>query len=126
MGGTNQATCPPAAVRRTAKAPSPIQAQANPIRYHEVSARGEVDFHDDKGGIKCAVESAAFFTAYHDWRARSMSGDLVLAGNDGAGGHATVKFMSYPDNQGEMQVAIVVTSTTIGQTVLDLDKLAGF
>ncbi len=129
MGGSNQSTCtpPPQSAKsvKGARAAVPLAASGNPVRYHEVTSRGEVDFHDDKAGVKCAVNSAAFFSAYNPWRSK-MSEDLVLAGDDGSGGRASVTFMPYVDNLGEMQVAMTVKKATMGHSVLDLDKLAHY
>ncbi len=131
MGGSNQSTCPPPATQPTG---NPIKQKAkrraagkpiNPIRSHEVTSRGEVDFHDDTASIKCCVDSAAFFDQYNKWRPR-MSEDLILAGNDGKGGHASVILVPYVDDKGEMQVAMTVKEASIGQTICDLDMLAHF
>lgn len=123
MGGTNQATAP--APSGTAK-PAVSQSQRtsyNPVRFHE--NQGEVHFHDDKAGLKCAIETAAFFGEYHKWRP-AMTGNLALVGHDGKGGHSKVEFLPYLDDDGKMQVTIAVDAASMGQTVLDLDKLAGF
>ncbi len=128
MGGSNQTTCPPASSTARPKSKSsktPIGAASNPIRSHEVPARGEVDFHDDQAGLKCAVDSAAFFDAYNKWRPR-MTDEMILAGNDGSGGHATVTFLPYVDDGGDVQVSMVVAKAQMGKTVLDLDQLAHF
>lgn len=132
MGGSHQSTCPPPSSSATPRSKSPATGAAgfralaqNPIRSHEVTSRGEVDFHDDKEGVKCAVDSAAFFTAYSGWRSK-MSEELTLAGNDGSGGHSSVTFLPYVDDGGDMQVAMSVRKASVGQTVLDLDILAHF
>lgn len=131
MGGANQSTCPPATPAASSRKPqtskTPIGAGAalNPVRFHEVTQRGEVDFHDDNAGLKCAVNSAAFFSAYNSWR-NKLSGELMLSGNDGSGGHASVTFMPYVDDSGELQVGMTVAKTKMGKSVLDLDKLAHF
>lgn len=133
MGGSHQSTCPPPSSKSTSaralgKSPATaagLEAAQNPIRSHEVTARGEVDFHDDGAGVKCAVDSAAFFSAYSDWRSK-MSEELTLAGNDGSGGHSSVTFLPYVDDQGRMQVAQIVKKASIGQSITDLDKLAHF
>lgn len=130
MGGSNQATCPPAPSsakpRKTSKStPTSIGTALNPIRFHEVPSRGEVDFHDDKAGLKCAIDSAAFFDTYGKWRP-SMTDDLTLGGNDGSGGHSSVTFLPYVDDQGTMQVSMIVAEAEMGKTVLDLDTLAHY
>ncbi|KKL27199.1 hypothetical protein LCGC14_2387600, partial [marine sediment metagenome] len=132
MGGTNQATCQPPKSRQTGtpaakskQVHSLLPRQANPVRFHEVTSRGEVDFHDDMAGMKCAMDSAAFFDAYNKWRPK-MSDDLTLAGNDGKGGHSSVTLVPYMDDQGEMQVAMAIKKASVGQTICDLDKLAHF
>ena len=124
MGGSNQATCPPSSAKPV-KATKTSLKPANPVRYHEVTPRGEVDFHEDGAGIKCAVNSAVFFSAYNSWRSK-MSEELVLVGNDGSGGHASVTFIPYVDDQGKMQVSMNVKKATMGSSVLDLDKLAHY
>lgn len=134
MGGQNQATCPPSGSSQSAQSrlaskgakgvKTPVVA-SNPIRFHEATGRGEVDFHDDVAGLKCAVDSASFFSAYNRWRS-TMSEELILAGNDGSGGHASVTFLPYVDDVGELQVSMVVAKAKIGQTVVDLDILAHF
>ena len=133
MGGSQQNTCSPAPSTATPrKGKSAVKpASSNPIRYHEVTSRGEVDFHDELAGFKCAVDSAAFFAAYTPWRSKmseelTLSGQLVKTGVKRASGHASVTFMPYVDDAGEMQVGMVVAETKIGQTVLDLDKLANY
>ena len=130
MGGANESTCPPVSGvstpsrgKSTVKAAS--KATSNPVRYHEVTDRGEVDFHDDDAGVKCAIDSAVFFAAYSKWRPK-MADELMLTGNDGSDGHASVTFMPYVDNAGEMQVGMVVAEAKMGQTILDLDILAHF
>lgn len=129
MGGSNQSTCPPPAKPaksrgKTAKVqPSPVKS--NPIRSHEATSRGEVDFHDDLAGTKCSVDSAVFFDEYNKWRPK-MTDDLTLSGNDGAGGHASVTLVPYMDDKGKLQVTMTVKKVAMGQTVLDLDKLAHF
>ena len=123
MGGTNQATCPPPA--KTSKSRT-AGNQTNPVRFHEVTSRGEIDFHDDKAGLKCAVDSATLFSAYNKWRNAGMAEDLILSGNDGSRGHASVTLIPYVDDQGKMQVSMTVAKAQIGKTVLDLDKLAHF
>ena len=131
MGGQNQATCPPSSpaqrskTPQTPKTPQKPAVDLNPIRFHEVTSRGEVDFHDDVAGLKCAVDSASFFSAYNKWRS-TMSDGLILTGNDGDGGYASVTFLPYMDDCGELQVSMVVARTKIGQTVVDLDILAHF
>jgi len=133
MGGANQATCPPPA-RPYVPTGNPLKQkckakaaghQVDPIRFHEDTSRGEIDFHDDNAGFKCAVDSALFFDAYNKWR-QKMSEDLILLGNDGAGGHSSVAFVPYADDKGQMQVSMVVTKAQMGQTIMDLDKLAHF
>lgn len=121
MGGTNQATCPPPAIPKTSKLGS---KQKSKIRYHEVSSRGEVDFHDDKVGLKCAIEIATFHNEYSKWR-KDMSGELVLSGNDGSGGHSNVTFIPIMD-KGKMEVSMVVTKAEVGVTINDLDTLARY
>lgn len=124
MGGSNQSTCPPPTKSPKNKGKTtPIKGSI--IRSHEVTSRGEVDFHDDMAGMKCAVDSAAFFDAYNKWRPK-MSDDLTLAGNDGKGGHSSVTLVPYMDDQGEMQVAMAIKKASVGQTICDLDKLAHF
>lgn len=125
MGGSNQSTCPPPANPAKSKAKTATPTKGNAIRSHEVSSRGEVDFHDDTAGTKCSVDSAAFFDAYDKWRPK-MTDDLTLSGNDGKGGHASVTFMPYMDDGGSMQVAMTIKRAPIGQTISDLDKLAHF
>jgi len=120
MGGTNQAECPTPTI-----AVLNSTLEASPIRYHEVSSRGEVDFHDDKAKFKCAIDNGSFFTAYNKWRSE-LSENLVLLGNDGKGGHSVATFIPYTDNNGNIQVSIVVTRSQIGNTIKDLDKLAHF
>ncbi len=71
------------------------------------------------------MESTAFFSAYNPWRAE-MSQELVLAGNDGSGGHASVTLTPYVDDKGDMQVSMAVKKATMGSSVLDLDKLAHY
>lgn len=133
MGGTNQATCPPPA-KSSVPTANPLKQkgkaeaaghQVNPIRFHEVTSRGEVDFHDDQAGKKCAVDSALFFDAYNKWRPQ-MSEDLVLVGNDGAKGHASVVFTPYVDDRGKMQVSMIVSEAQMGQTILNLDRMVHF
>ncbi len=119
MGGSNQSTCPPPVTAAKSK------GKSNPIRSHEVTSRGEVDFHDDLAGVKCCVDSATFFDEYHKWRPK-MTDDLTLSGNDGSGGHASVTLVPYVDNQGELQVTMTVTKASMGQTISDLDILAHF
>ena len=132
MGGTNEAICQPPARSKTgttlrAAAVSRLKLPpVNPIRYHEVTQRGQVDFHDDAAGTKCSVDSAAFFSSYHDWRAKNMEGDLTMSGDDGKGGHMAVKFLPYVDDAGNLQVGMTVSPATIGQSVTDLDKLASY
>jgi len=125
MGGSNQATCPPASSSSKSRSKTPAKTAQNPIRFHEVTSRGEVDFHDDKAGLKCSIDSASFFTAYSDWR-QFMSDELTLVGNDGHGGHTSVTFLPYADDAGELQVSMLVAKSKMGQTVQDLDKLAHF
>lgn len=125
MGGSNQSTCPPPAKPAKSKSKSSIPIGGNPIRSHEVTSRGEVDFHDDTAGMKCAVDSAAFFDAYNKWRPK-MSDDLTLAGNDGKGGHSSVTLVPFMDDQGSMQVNMTVKKASVGQTICALDKLAHF
>lgn len=132
MGGTNQATCQPPKSRQTGtpaakskQVHSLLPRQANPVRFHEVTSRGEVDFHDDKAGLKCAIDSASFFAAYDRWRPK-MAEELTIVGNDGDKGHASVTFLPYVDDAGEMQVSMTVTKAKMGQTVVNLDKLAHF
>lgn len=127
MGGSNQSTCPPPSTtaKKKEKSKSANFLGWNPIRSHEVTQRGEVDFHDDTAGVKCAIDSAAFFSAYNSWRL-NMAEDLILAGNDGMGGRSSVTLVPYVDDQGELQVSMTVRKVSVGQTVLDLDKLAHF
>lgn len=122
MGGTNQATCSPAPATAKQK---PTTRVGNVIRFHESQPDGEVHFHDDQAKLKCAVESTTFFNEYHPWRS-SMKGNLALMGHDGKGGHSRVEFMPYVDDNGDMQIGITVDPVTIGKTVKNLDKLAGF
>ena len=140
MGGTNQSTCPPATFSNSItrwprgnnmKSPGPIGAALNPIRFHEDPSRGEVDFHDDHAGFKCAVDSAAFFSAYTPWRSRmseemTLSGQLIKTGENKPSGHASVTFLPYVDDAGELQVGMIVAEAKMGKTILDLDKLAHF
>jgi len=126
MGGTNQATCPPpAATSSKSRVSNKSQIPVNSIRYHEDTSRGEVDFHDDQAGLKCCIASALFFDAYSTWRP-AMADELTLTGSDGSGGHASVTFLPYADDAGEMQVSMVVKEAIMGQSVKDLDALAGF
>ena len=133
MGGSNQSTCPPATspdrrVNPPKRPGSKFTSLSNPIRFHEVTSRGEVDFHDDEAKIKCAVNSASFFDAYNEWRPKITDNldNLVLSGNDGKGGHSAVTLIPYMDDQGAMQVAMTVQKASVGQTICDLDKLAHF
>ena len=133
MGGSHQSTCPPAksSVQSQSSSKAPIGAASNPIRYHEVTDRGEVDFHDELAGFKCAVNSATFFAAYWPWRSKmsedlTLGGQLIKTGEKKASGHASVTFMPHFDDQGQMQVSMVVNKTSMGQTILDLDKLAHY
>ena len=131
MGGQNQATCPPSSSAqseqqsRLSKTPKKPAVDSNPIRFHEAISRGEVDFHDDVAGLKCAVDSASFFSAYSKWRTQMADG-LILSGHDGSGGHTSVTFLPYADDVGDLQVSMVVAKARIGQTVVDLDILAHF
>lgn len=126
MGGTNEATCPPPSSSVQSRSPNKSASTVRAsTRFHEAIAHGEVDFHDDAGGIKCAVDSATFFSAYNKWRPL-MTEDLTLVGHDGSGGHASVTLMSYSDDAGEIQVSIIVAKAAMGRTVLDLDKLAHY
>lgn len=125
MGGSNQATCPPASSSSKSRSKTPAKTAQNPIRFHEVTSRGECDFHDDRAGLKCAIDSATFFTAYNKWRP-CMSDELTLVGNDGHGGHSSVTLLPYTDGAGELQVSMLVTKSKMGQSVLDLDKLATY
>lgn len=119
MGGANQATCPvPSTSKSAPKA-------TNPVRFHEDTPNGNVDFHDDKAKLKCAIDSASFFSAYNRWRP-DMSSELRLLGSDGKKGHASVTFTPHIDDSGEMQVSMMVERAKIGKTITDLDKLAGF
>lgn len=127
MGGYNQATCSPvpsSAVSKGGTPKTPAKA-ANPVRFHEVPAEGEVHFHDDIADIKCAVESASFFSAYSEWRS-AMAEDLTLTGNDGSGGHTSVTFLPYIGKNGELEVGMTVAKLKVSQTLVDLDKLAHF
>lgn len=121
MGGSNQSTCPPPAIPKATK--SGVTPK-NKIRYHEVTSRGEVDFHDDNAGLKCAVDSAIFHDEYSEWR-KDMSDELILSGNDGSGGHSNVTFMPIM-SKGKMEVSMVVTKTETGTTINDLDILARY
>ena len=128
MGGSNQSTCP---VATPAKSRSKAVPVGNPIRSHEDTSRGEVDFHDDKAGFKCTVDSAAFFSAYTPWRSKmseelTLAGQLVKTGKKKPSGHALVTFVPYMDDNGELQVSMSVKKAAMGQTGLDLDKLAHF
>lgn len=125
MGGSNQSTCPPLAKPTANPKQKAAGSLSNPIRSHEVTSRGEVDFHDDTAGMKCSVDSAAFFSAYSSWRP-NMVDDLILAGHDGKDGHTVVALMPYVDDQGDMQIAMSVQKASVGQTIHDLDKLAHF
>lgn len=128
MGGSNQATCPPAprsAVSSRSTQPKTPTKTANPIRFHEVPTKGQVHFHDDTAGVKCAVESAAFFSAYSKWRP-IMAEDLTLAGDDGSGGHTSVSFLPYIGKTGELEVGMTVAELKVSRTLIDLDKLAHF
>lgn len=119
MGGANQSTCPAPSQSSTPRSSS------NPIRFHENTQQGEVHFHDDKAGLKCAVENAIFFDRYHKWRP-SMVGEFSMVGHDGSGGHSSVKMIPYIDDNGNMQVEMLVSKTSMGQTVHDLDKMASY
>jgi len=55
-----------------------------------------------------------------------MMDELTFAGHDGSGGHAAVRLIPYVDDNGEMQVEMSVTKASMGQTVLDLDKMASY
>ena len=132
MGGSNQGTCSPPPVSTTKPAQKKAQRATraditnfNPIRYHESQPDGEVHFHDDSTKLKCAIDSASFFEAYHGWRA-VMGNNLVLAGHDGKKGHSRVEFMPWVDDNGDMQVAITVDPATLGNTLQDLDKMASY
>lgn len=125
MGGSHQSTCPPPSKSSVKSLLVINPGSLNPIRSHEVTSRGEVDFHDDQAGLKCAVDSAGFFSAYDKWRPL-MEDELILAGNDGSGGRSCVTLIPYVDDQGRMQVAMSVKKTTVGATLTDLDTLAHF
>lgn len=131
MGGSNQGTCPPTTPTKSSRKNKPSKTPTgavNPVRFHEVTSRGEVDFHDDNAGLKCSVDSAAFFSAYNAWRPQIWAAmdELTLAGNDGSGGHSSVTFLPYVDDAGDLQVEMTVSEAKMGRTVLDLDKLAHF
>lgn len=123
MGGANQGKSSPLSVS-SGKSHSGGKTP-DPVRFHEVTSRGEVDFHDDRAGLKCAVDSATFFSAYSGWRSK-MTDEMTLTGNDGSGGHSSVTFLPHVDDAGELQVSMIVAKTKVGQSVSDLDRLAHY
>ncbi len=90
MGGTNQATAPPP--------PAGSNVSGQTVRFHENA--GKAHFHNDSTRVKCVMPYDDFRDAYTNWRdawgrLALGSGDLVLMGTDGHGGHAQVTFSSY-------------------------------
>jgi len=141
MGGQNQATCPPASIPAPAPDTPVMRAIPEPqgadidddidvavttsaIRFHEDTQNGEVHFHNDADSIKCAIDSAEFFKAYHKWRDGGMSHNLCLMGHDGSGGQTAVKIFTYFEDK--VEVGILVQEVSLGQTITDLDKLASY
>jgi len=130
MGGANQTTSPPApaTARSTAKASASAQSSSPPIssasiRSHENISKGEVHFHDDGAGMKCAIETALFFDAYHAWR-KTMNGELTIPGKNTTYGHSSVTFTPYVDDDGKLQIAQSVQKVDLGDTIRDMDVLA--
>lgn len=122
MGGKHQSVVP--APPGTAKVPDVIKATASDIRSHE--EKGEIHFHDDSAGLKCAIKTPIFVDQYAKWRNGGLDGTLSVFGSDGKGGRASAHFHAFPDDKGKLQVAISVKEVQLGQTITDLDFLAGY
>lgn len=117
MGGKNQHSVPllPAHIRVPA-----IMQKAGKIRFHE--SNGEIHFHDDDAHIKCTIGSTTvFFQKYETWRNAGAQDVLDVVGVDGI----VVHIYMYTDH-GERQVCISLSPVPAGQTLRDLDTLAGF
>lgn len=117
MGGLNQNTCPPVAVGQVAR--------QGAIRYHENTALGEVHFHDDVNGLKCAISTPVFVAAYHDWRKKNSVDPLELIGYDGSKRPTAVKFVPFV-NKSQIDVGIEVMTLGVSNHLSDLDVLAGW
>ena len=114
MGGTNEAVIPP----------DPQYQHSKSIRVHENQNRGEIDFHNDAGGSKVSIPTTRFFTAYEKWREDPIE-PLRMIGRNQSGELAQVILTSYMDKDNHLQYATDTSSILIGDTIKDMDKLAG-
>ncbi len=119
MGGTNQATAPPPPARTKS---------GQSIRYHKNA--GEAHFHDDAGGFKGIMPYGDFQDVYTKWRDSDDGSDLVMIGTDDRGGHVQITCSPFVEN-GKQEVSVSVetidtSSLPVGDSLVDLDKMAGY
>src|SRR3990167_2072423 len=94
MGGENEKTI---SAKRSEEG-----TQISDIRMHQ--SAGEVHFHDDKKGFKCAMPVSDFFAAWRRNKHELLRHPFSLIGSDGKGGHATITFTRHKKSELHVQV----------------------
>ncbi len=110
MGGSCEKTLP---ATKSGKTIGSLRAHIN---------AGEVHFHDDTAGKKCALSVADYHAAMADFRTRISVGDSkTLIGIDGK---TTVKIRKIMNAQNEMDAELEIQDISIGSNFQMLEDLA--